>query len=89
VRITVEAGFAEALRTLPPDRAKKAKDALLKFQSGPRRRSLDFRNLKSHPGYFIIDAGRGDRVILRKEAEDHYTAVDVGPHDNLYRRWTR
>jgi hypothetical protein len=28
---------------------------------------LDFRSLKSNPGYFIIDAGRGDRVILRKE----------------------
>jgi hypothetical protein len=89
VRITIEAGFVDALTTLPPDRAKKAKDALLKFQGEPRRRSLDFRSLKSNPGYFIIDARRGDRVILRKEGDDYYTAVDVGPHDNIYRRWNR
>ncbi len=51
--------------------------------------SLDFRPLAGAAGYFIIDPHSGDRIILRKNAENDFSAVDVGPHDNLYRRWNR
>jgi hypothetical protein len=61
MRISVEQGYKNALASLPPERAKKANAALL-FQNNPRLRSLDFRQLKSNPGYFIIDPHRGDRV---------------------------
>ncbi len=27
--------------------------------------------------------------IFRRDADDVYAAVDVGPHDNIYRRWDR
>jgi hypothetical protein len=62
MRISVEQGYKNALASLPPERAKKANAALLKFQNNPRLRSRDFRQLKSNPGYFIIDPHRGDRV---------------------------
>ena len=55
----------------------------------PRLPSLDFRSLAGAPGYYIIDARHGDRIILRGDGEDLYAAVDVGPHDNIYRRWNR
>lgn len=89
VRITVAPSFAKALGRLPPDRAKGAAESLVKFADEPALPGLDFRPLRGKQGYFIIDGRRGDRLILKKMAEDHYAAVDVGPHDNVYRRWTR
>lgn len=89
MRITVEKTFERALKGLPPNRGKGAIRCLVKFQTEPRLPSLDFRPLAGAPGYFIIDPHGGDRIILRKIAEDHYAAVDVGPHDNIYRRWNR
>jgi hypothetical protein len=88
-RITVEAGFLRALDKLPPDRAKAAQDSLVKFMNEPALPRLDFRPLRSRQGYFLIDGKRGDRIILRRLAEGHFAAVDVGPHDNIYRRWNR
>ncbi|MEH3120257.1 MAG: hypothetical protein PGN25_22420 [Methylorubrum populi] len=51
--------------------------------------SLRFRPLAGRVGYFIINPTRGDRIILRKDGDDLYAAVDLGPHDNVYRRWDR
>jgi len=89
VRITVEPRFEKGLKRLPPDRAKAAAETLLKFQEEPALPRLDFRPLKGKVGHYIIDARHGDRIILRKDADDLYAAVDVGPHDNVYRRWKR
>lgn len=89
VRITVEKTYARAVKRLPPDRGAGANAALLKFAGEPGLPGLDFRPLKGRPGYFIIDARRGDRIILRRDEDDLYAAIDVGPHDNIYRRWDR
>jgi hypothetical protein len=89
VRITVEATFRDAIEKLPPDRQRSAISAVMKFQTEPTLPSLRFRPLQGAPGYFIISANRGDRVILRRDAENLYAAVDVGPHDNVYNRWNR
>lgn len=88
-RVRPEPRFIQALRKLPPDRAKAAAETLVKFSEEPSLPSLAFRSLKGRPGYFIINARRGDRLILRREEDDLYAAVDVGPHDNIYRRWDR
>lgn len=61
----------------------------MKFQGDPTPPGLHFRTLKGWPGYFIIDAAHGDRIILRQDFEDQYAAVDCGPHDNIYRKWDR
>ena len=88
-RVSFEAGFARALKRLPPDRQNAVYDVIEKFMSEPALPRLDFRPLKGKPGYFIVNARRGDRLILRKDADETYVAVDVGPHDNIYRRWDR
>jgi mRNA-degrading endonuclease RelE of RelBE toxin-antitoxin system len=89
VRIKIEPAFLKAIRSLPPNRRERANDALIKFQEAPDRPGLDFRPLKNGAGYFIIDSAHGDRIILRKDEPDLFAAVDVGPHDNVYRRWAR
>lgn len=89
VRVTVAPSFGKALQRLPPDRARAAAESLVKFSDEPALPRLDFRPLKGKSGTFIIDGKRGDRIVLRKIADDHYAAVDVGPHDNVYRRWNR
>jgi hypothetical protein len=89
VRITVTRRFELALKGLPPDRARRAANALTLFAREPRLPRLGFRSLSGSPGHFIINASRGDRIILRRESDDHFAAVDVGPHDNVYRRWSR
>lgn len=84
--------FLKALNRLPPHRQRAAVRALKKFMGDPILPSLDFRALSGAAGYHIIDPGSGDRIILRKDEEaavDTYEAVDVGPHDNVYRAWNR
>ena len=89
VRVKLTPSFLKALKGLPPHRQKGAARALAKFSATPELPSLDFRSLAGAPGYHIIDPQSGDRIILRKIEDDHFEAVDVGPHDNIYRRWHR
>lgn len=89
MKVSVEENFITALKKLPPDRANAARKGLVKFAKAPNLPHLYFRPLEGWQGYFIIDPRRGDRIILRRMAEDHYVAVDVGPHDNVLRRWDR
>lgn len=89
LRLIPEATYLRAVKRLPPDRAKAANAALVKFMEAPSLPSLKFRALQGQAGYFIISSAHGDRVILRKDEEDRYAAVDVGPHDNVYRRWRK
>ena len=89
VRVSVEASFVREAKKLPPDRRKAAEQTLVKFMAQPDLPRLKFRRLEGAASYFIINARRGDRIILRKIAADSYAAVDVGPHDNVYRRWNR
>jgi hypothetical protein len=89
VRITVEPSYGRGLKALPPDRRKAANAAIVKFQAEPGLPSLRFRQLKGRVDHFIINPTRGDRIILRRDAEDLYAVIDVGPHDNVLRRWDR
>ncbi|MGE8131489.1 hypothetical protein ACQKQD_31465 [Methylobacterium sp. NPDC080182] len=89
VCLTVTSGFETGLRSLPPDRKKAAGRALLKFMEEPALPSLRLRAFEGRAGYYLINPNKGDRILLRKEADDLYVAVDVGPHDNVLRRWNR
>ena len=89
MRITVDPGLVKGLKSLPPLRAAAAKKSLVKFQTEPRLPSLAFRPFQGRIGYWLIDSGRGDRVMLQKLGEDHFAAVDAGPHDNILREWNR
>ena len=71
-RVTPEPGFRRALKKLPPDRAEAAIATLEKFMEEPALPRLDFRPLRGKAGYFLINARRGDRIILRRDA-DHLT----------------
>lgn len=89
VRVDLAERLVEAAKRLPPDRRRAVVSAIEKFSQSPDLPSLKFRALKAHPSAFIINARRGDRVILLKRGVDHYEAADCGPHDNVYRIWNR
>ena len=89
VRLTVLPSFDAGLRNLPPDRRKAAGRALVKFVEEPSLPGLRLRAFEGRAGYYLINPNRGDRILLRKEADDLYAVVDVGPHDNVLRRWNR
>ncbi len=90
IRVEVEARFTLALKSLPPDRQKGAIRALGKFAATPGLPGLNLHVLRNARDCWIIYVNaKGDRIILRKLAEDHYVALDVGPHDNVYARWNR
>jgi hypothetical protein len=89
INLAFERTYVDAARKLPPDRRKAASEALVKFAREPALPSLKFRPLKGLAGHFIISAHRGDRIILRRDGPDSYAAIDVGPHDNVYRRMNR
>jgi hypothetical protein len=82
LRVIIEASFLKEARKLPSDRARAIRRCVEKFQLEPKLPSLKFRPLLGVPGYFIINSIHGDRVILRKDDEKTYAAVDTGPHDN-------
>lgn len=88
-RVTVEKSFLDEAKKLPPDRRKAASATLTKFMTEPALTSLRFRPLERVKGFFIVSSAHGDRIILRRDGDDLYAAVDVGPHDNVYRRWNR
>lgn len=88
--------FERGLKGLPPNRKEAAITALRRFMAEPALPSLKFRPLAGKKDHFIISSVHGDRIILRREDEEMdaeagqtFTAVDVGPHDNVYRRWNR
>lgn len=87
--IRVEVTFEKALKSLPPHRATAAAKTLLLFTKEPGLPRLRFRALKGLEEYFIINVKHGDRIILNKIDNETYIAVDIGPHDNIYRRWDR
>lgn len=89
VRVVVEPSYHHGLKALPPNRRKSANTAILKFREEPSTPSLRFRTLKGRKDHFIINPTRGDRIILRRDEEDLYAVIDVGPHDNVLRRWDR
>lgn len=88
-KVVTEDTFLVEARKLPPDRRKAVVACLSKFMLEPALPSLRFRPLQNAKDHFIISSAHGDRIILRKDGEDLYAAVDVGPHDNVYRRWNR
>ena len=89
IRLTFLKAFEVGLLSLPPDRKKAAGRALEKFRETPGLPSLRLRAFAGRDGYYLINPNKGDRILLRKEAEDLYVVVDVGPHDNVLRRWNR
>lgn len=89
VRVQVDPSYGRALKKLPPDRARAANASILKFAEEASLPSLDFRPLQGRRGHFLINGKRGDRIVLNKLDADLYAAVDVGPHDNILRRWNR
>jgi hypothetical protein len=88
-KVAITDYFLRGMRALPPDRQRRAIAAIEKFMRDAAVPSLDFRPLKGKADFFIIDANSGDRIILKRVEADTYEAMDVGPHDNVYRRWNR
>ncbi|MCK1503843.1 hypothetical protein [Bradyrhizobium sp. 18] len=89
IKVSIEDSFVREAKRLPPDRRRSVRKALEKFLLEPKLPSLRFRALEAAQGYYIINSSHGDRIILRKDAEDAFAVVDAGPHDNVYRRWNR
>ena len=82
-RVTIEQSFRDGAAKLPPDRRKAVNDTLVKFMQEPKLPSLRFRRLRGTPNYWLINSRHGDRVVLRKDEEDLFAAVDAGLHDDM------
>ena len=87
-RVQLTPAFVARLKALVPGRRTAAISGLRLFMRKPNDITLKLRPLKSIDGYWIINSSRGDRIILRREADDLYAAVDVGGHE-VYERWDR
>ena len=84
-RLRTDARFDRALRKLDPQRQRRVGAALAQFVENPARPGLNFEAVIGRPGFHTIRAGRGWRILLRRDEGDIFTAVNVGPHD-IYRR---
>ena len=81
--------FFKERKRLPPNRQQAIDNALERFMEDPSRAGLNFRPLVGKAGHFIINGAHGDRIILQRDTATAYTAVAVGPHDNVLRRMNR
>ena len=81
--------FGKHLKSLPPHRQKKVGEAINRFVTDPATPSLDYRPLRGTADHYLIDSTSRDRLILRQIHPGHYEIADVGPHDNVLRRWNR
>jgi hypothetical protein len=88
VRIRITDSFLTALRGLSEGRRAWIIGRLEMFQANATDKVLRLRPLRCLDGHFIIDSVRYDRIILRREAEDLYAAVDCGGHEIL-EEWTK
>lgn len=78
--VKVLPSFMAKLRLLSEGRRKHIAGRVRRFAADPLDKPLRFRPLRCAPGHFLINSVRGDRIILRQEAEDVYALVDCGGH---------
>lgn len=82
--------FVAALKKLPPDRQRKAVNALKAFSENPDHPSLHKHRFRSGDNLWTIwSGGRGDRIILEYIADDVFAVLDIGAHETVYRRMNR
>jgi mRNA-degrading endonuclease RelE of RelBE toxin-antitoxin system len=82
VRLVVSERFIRRVERLPPHRAKAARRALAKFLAQPLLPGLNFEKLRNlSEDYWSIRSGKGDRIVLKRIADNDFEAVDVGTHD--------
>ena len=74
---------------MPRHRAEAGIKTLKLFMKEPSLPKLRFRPFKGLDGIFIINVKHGDRIILVKIDNENFIAADIGPHDNVYRKWNR
>ncbi|KZK85756.1 hypothetical protein PsAD46_03347 [Pseudovibrio sp. Ad46] len=89
VELSLTSTFEKSIKKLPPDRQKGVKSKLSLFLQNPKTNSLRYRVLEPFDDIFIINGKGGDRIILKRISDKEYEVLDVGPHDNVYRRWNR
>lgn len=91
MRLEFSTTFDKALKRLPKDRVKRIQTMLQRFIANPNLPSLRLHKLEGLDVY-SISSSRKDRVILEKTIDNKvtvWTLLDVGPHDQVYRRTNR
>lgn len=89
IELVLSPTFIAHIKKLPPDRQKGIKSKLRLFRQNPEGNSLRYRPLEPFNDLYIINGKGGDRIILKRINEAKYEVLDVGPHDNVYRRYNR
>jgi mRNA-degrading endonuclease RelE of RelBE toxin-antitoxin system len=82
--------FNKALKRLPKDRANRIKTALKRFIEAPERTGIRLHKLEAIDAYSL--SARKDRIIMEKlenDGQETWRLLDVGAHDNVYRRANR
>nr|VFK79179.1 MAG: Plasmid maintenance system killer protein [Candidatus Kentron sp. SD] len=81
VRVDYDKGFFKSVRKrLPPGLHAKLKNTLADLMGDPSHPGLNLEAIVSRDGYYSIRVNRQWRVLLRREGENHFTAIEVGSH---------
>lgn len=88
VAVSFSEAFSDRLRLLSEGRREHIINRLVWFQQRPDDPSLRLRDLRCAPGHYLIDSVRGDRIVLRRDADGVYVAVDCGGHE-IIDEWER
>lgn len=87
VRIKPSRRFLRQLKSDPPQRSRRAREALRRLAEHPHRKGGHLEVFKGRPGYFTARMTRGWRFLLRKEEDDqgvYYLVVEYGSHEDIY-----
>lgn len=86
VQVDFDKGFFKSVKKrLPHDMQAKVADTLATFMREPTHPGLNLEPIINRSGYYSIRINRQWRMLLRKEAENHFTAIEVGTHA-IYRK---
>ena len=87
-RLELTEKFIRSLKRLPKSRQKRVQKALIKLKSDQIDKGLRLHKLEN-TDHYSISAGMYDRVIILKIDQETWRLIDVGSHDDVYRRLNR
>jgi plasmid maintenance system killer protein len=85
VRIRITDRYRKAARRVPTRIRERAAEALERFMIEPGQPGLHFERLAGWDSMYSIRVTRGYRILLMREADGVFAAVDIGSHE-VYRR---
>nr|VFJ78472.1 MAG: Plasmid maintenance system killer protein [Candidatus Kentron sp. FW] len=81
VLVDYDKGFFKSVRKrLPRSLYPQLESTLADMMRDPQHPGLNLETIVSRNGYYSIRVNRQWRILLRREGEKHFTAIEVGSH---------